>query len=519
MPSIDDYSPSDDEDDDNVGTNADLTGTASGSGPSTSPTSGGPHQATSSNQSDDSFVNWDKYVAANQDVSKGIANNLQNQVTNDVKTAQGDLSSAEKTDQAGIDANYSQPPPVPTTTSPKTRTTQSSSEFTPQEPSYGGFNPPPAPTNKPKPGQSSQGWSQFTGAAAAPDNTSKIAPPDVLPAHGFNWNDNPGIFTVNKQAPVPQYGKYIGVGNAPTGAKDLQAAVGDDAWNKLLGDTARANGEASVLGNEAGVQALLQSNQGTPETGPQSTFDAALVNGQGSGGFRSIANQFGGDALPNAIIQGDQNAQNLWTKLLGDSYQAPVDASVSTYNKPYVSPSFIPTVPVKQPGNSPISTITNKDALGFDITGAPPGPNGWDQFTNYLQNGDNVPGQSNYNINGPPNFRAVDPRSYGGGAGGSFPNGQVWFPLWIDPNKQGSAYGTNGIAWSDFWGDAKGAPANGATWNPDSLGLTGQEWWALGNMSPADRAAWWTQYGQALSDKNNGNSQTSSIRLPDNPLD
>ncbi len=81
--------------------------------------------------------------------------------------------------------------------------------------------------------------------------------------------------------------------------------------------------DSGKLGDETGVQALLQQQGNSPN----SAFDAALINGAGNKAFAETAKS--GVGLGDSLVANNMGAQDAWKKLTGDIDAAKHDRSAT----------------------------------------------------------------------------------------------------------------------------------------------------------------------------------------------
>lgn len=453
--------------------------------------------AQGTKQQEPTFTPWSSFVAANQGVSDREAGKLKGQVQGDVDKAQGELTSAQDTFNAGIEGNYAKPakpapPPRPTSGSTSIDTADASSpiisrapppvaapvvEGTGQELSaFGGNGTQQVPINAQSDQpviaqqgdtaatqpQTSNPWSSFLDASAAP------AAPMAAPAA------TPGA-TPSPYAPLSAAAQ----GGHPAGPVDLEAAAGAPAWASLLGDTRHAAGEADALGDESGVQALLQHNRGSPEA--NSAFDAALINGQGQGDFRKLSKQYGGAKLADNIVGAEQGSQDAWRSLQNDiqahsglnrlATGGRVPTPVVNANKPAPS-SFDPST------FSPVSVTAAGGAAGLtgnpaDITSDPEAgqwADAMDKADHYITSNKGkvvlAPGASSEGI---------------GMANGSETSVQG-INVHTAPGQAPTPDDFN-----QWWGGATSL----AVGDPS---IDARTWYALAQLTPAQRAAWFKKH-------------------------
>ena len=322
MPNVQDYDPNDEE--------KPLLG-----GRGTASSSSGTALTQAAPQQESSFVPWSRFVSANKEVSDREAGQLKSQVQSDVDKAVNERNAASQQGSDEIRSNYAgYEKPAPKTGQPGT------GAFVPSN-STGAFGRPnvtvpsagetlsswtPEPQAAPQrqqpgraasmPGMGQQGGGFVPGNMGLPNlsstGASYMATPKANsarpPGTMANANYYVGALNPDKLGHNPETGKVDGVGVA--GSKTLEDMLGADRWKALVGDTNRATTEASALGSEGGVQALL---------GPSATgFDAALVGGSGNKDVRDISKQYGGGKLGDALVNADQSQQDAWHKLMGD---------------------------------------------------------------------------------------------------------------------------------------------------------------------------------------------------------
>jgi hypothetical protein len=250
-------------------------------------------------------------------------------------------------------------------------------------------------------------------------------------------------------------------GGNPTGPQNLEQAAGSQAWSQLMGDTSKASDEANALGSQAGVEGLLQQQAYSPTN---SAFDAALINGSGGPQFRSLAHQYGGDALEKNVGNAEQAAQDRWKQLQGDvDTRQAFDAAAAN-------------APV--PGAPAVAQATSTTPAS---PGGPPTEDGFDAATYAYGQSMADKSQQQNGSSGIP----INPNGYGGGSGysggGLFgtDNGGVPFI------NVGSTANGKSSDWNGWFGGA-----DVGNQSPQQLGLTPQEIWSLSIMSPSQRAAW-----------------------------
>lgn len=527
MAQVDDYSPSDDDDsEDDPGS---ASAASSGSANST-------NQASPSPQKDTPYVPWSAFTSANSAVDSDQASKLTNQVSSDAANASGAIKSASDADTDAIDSNYGNGDSTPKTgntavTAPasiqKDATEKVVNPNPPQAvnptseqtlPFQGSLAPKSAPAGQTVDVAPAKPATTTLAGQDAADNPAPMSPWSALtnsstqPLKPTTSAPNAGAQALEQAAPRSEALNAQGLSATPAGSPNLEASMSPDAWTKLTGQVQNAQSEANALGQgEAGVQGLLDSKTGAPT---DSAFDAALLNSGNGQQFRGLSQQYGNNGLNNQLTAADQNAQNLWEQFTANQKAAQAAQLTATETPLNQTPAiFTPTSSVETTDN-PISSIGSSvgavgasgqplDALGLDEGLAPPPESGLDHFfaDGSTQNSD-------------PNNPQFGQDSTPGSTGSAQSNGQVDFPdVPADPP------GSKGIAWSSFWGDAKGAPADGSTWNPASLGLTSAQWYAIGEMTPSQRANWWAEYGQGRSDSYKGSQTPDDIIAWPNPLD
>ncbi len=315
MPLISDWDPDKDEQGGGLG------GGSSGGAPS----AGGTVFGGASKQRAKGYTPWDRFASANSGVSSREAGKLQGQVGADVDSAMGGLDKANSAFNKGIAANYTQQ--GNTTVDPNAQGSKAAAQGAVQSQGFGG-----------------SAWSSFGQPApvapmqqAAPAPTGPIAAPPApkgggKPAKptGVDSKGNPLVPAApyvpghaTLQAPPEVTG--VAVANGPSGAHDLESSMEPSAWDALTGKITNADAEATQLGSESGVQALLSQMGGQPATG----FDAALINGTGQKGFGEAARKFGNGVLTGQQANSEQASQDAWAKLTGNiADQQKVNANI-----------------------------------------------------------------------------------------------------------------------------------------------------------------------------------------------
>lgn len=278
---------------------------------------GGARQATSTAQPEQSnFVPWSRFVGANKDVSERNAAQLQAGAQGEINHANAARDAATSSFNKTVESNY-----TPVNTGPKASANASAKKAT--------------------------AWGNIGPSQGAPGQ-------------------------------VPQQGMAVGAGfggltdaardNGPQGAPDLEQHLGEQAWGKLLGDTAKAQQDATALGSESGVEAMLQK-QGAA---PNSAFDAALVSGAGGKGFQETAKS--AEPLGNQLAGAAKDSQTTWGKLLGDVDKARFDKTATdeanTFNSNRAQEMYDrehqPTDPAAEAAAKAAEAPTPKKATNWD---------------------------------------------------------------------------------------------------------------------------------------------------------
>ncbi len=312
-------------------------------------------QAHGTQQQEPTFTPWSSFVNANKGVSDREAGKLSGGVQGDVDKAKGELANAQNTFDNGIGANYGQAPkprpgtPLNTPVAQTTPTLQLGPEPAAPAPvvessepalsAFGGTGSTStlaqAPQVRPQRVPASEApvsYAQGDTASQAPTSAATwqsqaataTQPETSNPWASFLPGAAPAASPIASSPNVAQPATRAGLAGLSqsafngqtTGPADLEAAAGAPAWSQLIGNTLNASNEANALGNEAGVQALLQRNQSGPEA--NSAFDAALINGSGGQDFRKLSKQYGGQQLAKGVVDAEQGSQDAWKKLQGD---------------------------------------------------------------------------------------------------------------------------------------------------------------------------------------------------------
>jgi hypothetical protein len=284
MPAIADYSE-EDEDAGGAGGGALSAGGMPGGGAS-SGAPGGARQAQPSKQQEQAFVPWSRFVDANADVSKREAGKLNSAV-------RGQVDAAKKAGDTAMDAFNNQ---------------VASNYDRAKTPFQKGFA-----DGKEQP-QTNDASGGFMAGKSIGLQQNVLARGQNVAAPKGNPNKPP------PERPLLSYvaentlagPKASAVENGPTGSKDLEAMMGAEAWDSLVGDTTKAAADANALGSEAGVEGLLQKQGNSPN----SAFDAALTNGAAGSSFGETAKA--GEGLSDALGNRLDGSQRAWQTLVGD---------------------------------------------------------------------------------------------------------------------------------------------------------------------------------------------------------
>ena len=292
MPAIEDYSQEEDKDP------GEFARRSTGGG------SGGAQLANATPQKESTFVPWSRFMSANQDVASREANKLNAGVSGEVNAAKKAADDASAGFNAQIESNYShegdqQPAQSGSFAAPNAAGAFGQPATTADAGAFGSRAPPPPPTA----GYSQKPTRDQLGEMAK--NASGVAAPNGLEQ--------------TKAYAAPQAGNRTGLKpgavDGPAGAKDVESYLGADAWSKLMGDTVRAQGDASALGSETGVQGLIQQQAAQP-LAQGGAFDAALINGQGQTAFGQTTKA--GAGLGDSLLGQSEQSQNAWHTLMGD---------------------------------------------------------------------------------------------------------------------------------------------------------------------------------------------------------
>lgn len=504
----------------------DETDNSYGSGSSNSSGSTAESNYSEPPKQTDNKPSWDQLLNANKDAAAAYGANLEKNSQTQVNAVNQAAGAGQKIFNTGVSSNFIPGGKTPGLNSDGTVTSA------PTSPVYDTVTGPPGPTQTAPTSSDVQSAPSGPGSADPVDASAttwdqilKPTPPpnpSPGPAHHAppQGPSNTPIAQVSPIARVaaPTTLSNAAIQNGPSGPQDLSQALGDTGWTQLLGDANKADQTVSALGSQNGLQALISQNGqlgGTAE-------DAALIGASSPNLYKYSQNPT--NQLQN-IENLNANDSSQWSKLFQEASDAktnlPTPGPAPVYD--HTDPDDVVERQAPLTTGQPQANSETPGRYGLDTSKAPPPQGGFDKFLGAFGGSG-----TSYDVSGPPNFSAVLPSQEGGGAGGTLPDGQVWFPLTglssnggtVPPSYNG--YGST-IAWGDFWGDASGAPTNGASWNPGSLGLTGAEWYTIGNMSPADRAKWWTDYGQALADASDKSGQDNHsgsdlINYPPNPL-
>ncbi len=300
MPSVNDYDPND----------PDGSGSSDGAGGGLSSSGGGQLFGGASKQHEQAFTPWSRFASANSEVSDREAGKLKSQVGGDVDSAMNALDKANRAYGKQVNANYTNP-----NTDRETRGDPNDLYGAPSAAAVGAGNA----FRSTAFGQPAPAWGALTGGKPGANPGSQTQAPGRAPT-GVNKT----VGTTPPATGVSEVGGKVSelnanaVANGPQGPKDLQSSMSPDAWAGLTGQISKANEEASALGKESGVQALLSQNSGAPATG----FDAALVGGSGQQqGFGQTARQFGNFALPQQLLNSEQGSQDAWSRMTDQAAQ------------------------------------------------------------------------------------------------------------------------------------------------------------------------------------------------------
>ncbi len=322
MPVLDDYDPNDEK----------TQGGFGADGSSGSSSGGGQLFGGASKQHEQAYTPWSRFTSANSEVAGREAGKLQQQVGGDITSAMSGLDNANAAYNKGIAANYQQ------------QGNQAGTEARAQGgkqaaqgvgnafggSSWASFGAPTAQTQQApslamaQPGVSpAKAAADRRGAPSPPPpqqvgrGSSPFAPPPAAPLGRPNavapGSSGTGLGGGAELTKDPQVNANA-LANGPRGPKDLESSMAPSAWDSLTGKVTKANDEATQLGSQSGVQALLSQNSGAPATG----FDAALINQNGQQGFADASAKFGNGVLTGQQANSEQASQNAWSKLGGD---------------------------------------------------------------------------------------------------------------------------------------------------------------------------------------------------------
>ncbi len=298
MPFVADYDSSEEEDD--AGSHGSSGGAPGGSVGGAPVGGGSARQAQGTHQQEKAFVPWSRFVDANKSESDRAAGQLNSNVQGQMSRAKKAQEDASHAFGEGIESNY----------------THWGDEKQPS----GGFGQPAAPQQPQgrlgKPEEAEYG---FQPQAAHPEPAATAFNPDTKTVPGA---EETPMFNAKPQ-PRTRTGLRDGAIDAPQGSESLEAMLGPEAWDRLMGATQNAEASAGALGTETGVQALLQ-RQGAS---PSSAFDAALINGAGGEQFGATAKQ--GKGLADNLSANNTGAQDAWHKLMGDVAEAKRERSAT----------------------------------------------------------------------------------------------------------------------------------------------------------------------------------------------
>lgn len=306
MPIVQDYEADDDEKSPGGSSGARLGGSSSGS-----------VMAEPSKQDEPDFVPWERFVSANKDVSQREAGKLASGVESRASDVTARRDAAGLNQKDAVQSNYNTPAPPPGNGAFATGPKQGS--FAQAGSSFGRSREQPA--SSPAAAASAPQPNAATSLAGTAQPPRAAARPQERPAESWAAAVEPRP----QSAPAPSINadklKTDVEGGAPktsgynlAGWKDLEAQLGSAGWNKLVGDTVHAQGDADALGSESGVEALLRQHA----PGPSSAFDAALISGAGGKRFGDLSKQYGGGTLTEGLAGANAGAQSDWAKLMGD---------------------------------------------------------------------------------------------------------------------------------------------------------------------------------------------------------
>lgn len=277
---------------------------------------------------------WERFVKANESVSQRSANTLASGVESQAKGVQSELDAAGKKQQQDIASNYAkqESPRGPkaarefnTTTKGETGQQPKSSFGSP----WGSFGS-AAPSGEtltsmaetaPEPPRQATLQDSSPKVAASPARSAAKPASGLSATSGFAQasvaNQRPSLDPDRLDTELPGDGSSRTTAGDLAGSQSLEEqfnAAKPGSWQDFLGRTLRADEAASALGDESGVEALLERTTG----GPASQFDAALVGGAGGKRFDDLAKEYGGGALQRGVAGAEGDAQGRWAQLMAD---------------------------------------------------------------------------------------------------------------------------------------------------------------------------------------------------------
>lgn len=507
MPTNDWSKDQDDEDDQESGSggsgsSAGATGTAAQAGGQSTAV----HSANPSAQQTDGYTPWSSFMAANSGVIDRESGKVANQVQGDAQQTSTDISNLSKANTNQDSSNYNDwktpqntegyadgrpvnPKGAPKGAAAVTTVDASASPYdqilapvVPQQPELPPKkNPQPPPPPSPMPPAPPGGSAVTATKAQLPDQIAKIAPPVTTPLQATATPAN--VIAKFKGPPDLMQGQLMGSAVSGgiaglRGAPDLATAAGTDAWSKLLAEGTNADNEAGAIGNEKGVEALLQQGN---QYGPENTaFDAALLNSKAGDQFRGINAQYGNGQLDNQLTTADQKAQDQWSKLLNDyQTQQPkdeggVDAEASA-------------IPQKIAQITPTSPTDKTNPLEKGSGWAPPNA---DSYANFMNPANSGMGTAHYlaMMASPADWATF---GLGYGAGMNVPNASQAFASAEKASGDGSDWMHGNLMLALTWLNSNNH------WSQEALNL----WYK--NLTPDE----WNQYSQY----NNGGIMAKNI--------
>lgn len=324
-------------------------------------------------QREESFTPWSRFVSANQEVSQREAGKLAGGVEAQAKdvTARRDTALGKQED--AVSSNYERPilgGPSFGAIAPQQKTQQTAGNWS----SFGMPQGEPAP----KPAAPTQQSAVHAGVSRPQQPGPQLAA--AMPQQTTAPMGQPRRVDPNKLKTDVSSGAPKTSGFGLSGWDNLESQLGAPAWASLVGDTQRAQGQASALGSEAGVEGLLRKQT----MAPNSAFDAALISGEGGQRFRDISKKYGDDTLTKGLAGANEAAQKQWAQLsgdvgaAGDARDAEIRAATDEMNRlsfeqseaDRLAPSAPPTGTQNPWGYTSYNDMLAAGGLGTDIRDA-----------------------------------------------------------------------------------------------------------------------------------------------------